>query len=452
MGRKADSYREGGNKMKENDEENGSITLSRCTMVYIALLIIIALGGPVLYVQIMPKSPDITEAIGALSSFYSMVFTIVAIFIGIAGLIAWKWIKEGQEDLEKKLKELSEMEKDFKDFKEDVKSLKKKSELAEWARLKFDKKDPPKSLTSISIDLSEDDKEKEKENLNSIEKDIPDETTDDSWLKLIYANQLLDKKEKSENNFIKIENILNYVETRDLLKEDSLVKKKLLHLKGLMYRFWYEYKKSQFRKQYMKDSDILWQTDWWKEDKVEGEWKYKNIELLGKSFVNYEKTLDLCENTIVPDKNVNETLGNLPVVLIELSKFYLSDSISPKLEITEFNWSKLGNEEKTINKKNCLNYAKKCLNENEEKDFNIHWDRARVLYYQDSEKNQHTIEELLTKTINEIEKVGDRTFFNERFESELNEKIGVKNDPGFPGKKDLVVKYISDLSSRPLSS
>jgi hypothetical protein len=171
---------------------------------------------------------------------------------------------------------------------------------------------------------------------------------------------------------------------------------------------------------------------------------------LEHSIKNYEKVFYLCEKTIVPNKNVNETLGNLPVVLIEFSKFLSFGSNSPKLEMSTFKWSKLEKEEKTINKKNCLNYAIKCLDENEEKDFNIHWDRAKALYYDDKEKNKDTIEELLTKTVNEIDKVGDKTFFIEKFEAEQKEKIGKKNEHGFPGTEDTVKKYIGKLSMRPI--
>jgi|GEM_PF-2217975 len=344
------------------------------------------------------------EIIDRLNGFYASLFTAIAVIGAILALGAWRTIKELKEKLEK-----------FKEIENDVKFLKEKKNLAEWVQDKFEKDADKRILTSVSFDL----KEEEEKKLKEIEKQIHKEIKDDSWLKLVYAKQWMEEKQKNklskEDDFLKIENIFEYIEKMDLLKENSEIPQLSSHLKALMYWFWYEYKKFEFIRKHNDKDNIPWVEKWWKEDEGDRKVEYKRIELLEKAEKYYKKTLDQYKKN--EEENVDETLGNLGVVLIELSKF----------------------KDKEDERKKCLENAFENLEKVIEKTFNTHWDKARVLYYLDPKENKETIVKLGEKVERKIVNEADRKFFDDSIENEKKE-IGLDGKRGFPGEIEFGTK------------
>jgi hypothetical protein len=403
-----------------SNENNIKITirLSVKLFMFVLLLIIIFYGGPILYVEIMPWE-NTTEAVGALSSFYSMAFTIVAIIIGIIGLVGWQWLREGKEKLE-----------EFKEVKSDVEFLKRKSELAKWVQSKFDEDAEKKisSETDLPISSPEDLKKYE-----DIKEHIINEATDDSWLKIVYAKKLMEKannrsknikrfsneaKDKKQQFFLDIKNIykrvkkiFEFVDTRDLFRDGSDIETTLHNLHGKVY--WELYKLNKLEHIY---EDKAWK-DWW----INGGKQYKMLE---SSIKYYKKALDIADQKA---DSADETLGNLALVLIELSKF----SPTKKESIP------------------ILEEAQIQLKKKTEVDFNSYWDHAKALYYINPSENKKEIREKLDNTVNEINNKKDKNFFIERLEAEIAEEI--REEPGFPGDDKTIIELKSDLNEKNLS-
>ncbi|UCH96802.1 MAG: hypothetical protein JSV88_08105 [Candidatus Aminicenantes bacterium] len=141
---------------------------------------------------------SVDEIINRLTGFYSALFTAIAVIAAILAISAWRGFKEMKEKLDR-----------FKDFEGKVKFVKEKKDLAEWVQDRFEKDAYKKYLTSISFELTE----KEEKKLKEIEKNILEETTDDGFLKLVYAKQLMAEREKNkpsgEDGFVKIDNIFD---------------------------------------------------------------------------------------------------------------------------------------------------------------------------------------------------------------------------------------------------
>lgn len=363
----------------------------------------------------MTVKQEYDEIIDRLNGFYASLFTAIAVIAAILALGAWKTIKELREKLES-----------YKKIEEDVKFLKEKGELAKWIQKEFDKDDDKRILSSISFeDLNEGDQSK----LKKIEEKIPDEITDDSWLKLVYAKQLMESKKRvsGEDDFKKIKNILNYIEKRDLLKEDSKIRTRLHHLIGLMFWLWYKERKYTFIGEHKKSKSKL--KDWWKderdkrdirnkkEDKKDGG-DYSRIDLLEESIKSYEYTISLLEKKKKADDDEDETHGNLAVVSIELSKF----------------------KDKEKNLKKAIIHLEKV----KEETFHTYWDHARALYYLKPQKNKVKYKEFLKKAADAIETKKDKKFFICTMKAEI-EEIGLPVKKGFPGDKQIINELKDDL-------
>lgn len=351
------------------------------------------------------------DLVGRLTGFYSSLFTAVAIIAAIAALSVWHRSKDIKEKLDK-----------FEKFEEKVNFIKEKKELAEWAQNKFDKDVEKKIITSTHSDLTEEDKVKFRE----VEKSITDEATDDSWLKMLYAKQLFDSIRKNgnhdEDEFIKIENIHNYIECRDLLKEDSDIRGYLFNYRGQLYRWWYKCMKKEFQNEKINRKKKQW-SDWWVKGEYGDEKKHNGIDLLNNACKHYKTALKISKKA---GEKADETLGNLAVVLIELAKF--------------------GEEE---DRKKHLEEAKIYLSEREE-DFNTYWDRARVLYYFDSDKNKDKIKTLLEQAVEEIDNIEVKRFFIETLKSEAEEKLS-DGRKGFPGSTPAIKRLKASLDKKNLS-
>jgi hypothetical protein len=355
--------------------------------------------------SVMTLKNDYDEIIDRLNGFYASLFTAIAVIAAILAVGAWRTIKELREKLES-----------YKKIEEDVKFLKEKGELAKWIQKEFDKDDDKRILSSISFeDLNEDDQAK----LKKIEKKIPDEVTDDSWLKLVYAKQLMENKKRvsGEDDFKKIKNILDYIGKRDLLKEDSKIKTRLHHLIGLMFWLWYKERKYTFIKEHKENKSKL--KDWWKDERDEKDQKedkkdggdYSRIDLLEESIKSYKYTISLLEKKKKADDDEDETQGNLAVVYIELSKFK--------------------------DREKNLDQAIIHLEKVKEKIFHTYWDHARVVYYIDPQKNKYKYKEFLEKATDAIETKKDKKFFIDTMKDEIEER-GLFTKKGFPGDEELI--------------
>jgi hypothetical protein len=427
-------------KNKQNSEENKDLT--KGIWKYILGTIIVILVGQALFIIVYNSCmPQNTNSESILSSFYSTLFTAIAIILGVMAIIGWRWIKE-----------LSEKLKRFEKIEEKVELLHKSRKLAEWAQNKFDKDEEMKTIiSSASLKLGEDDKTKLKE----IEKEILDVTTNDSWLKMLYAKNLLDKikdinydeevNKTLEENYIRIKNVYNYIEKRDLLKEDSDIRFLIFNYEGQLYRWWYKYKKGGFQKKEIKSGKKdskggKWRA-WWKEGDY-GDDKYKGPELLRDALKSYKTALKI---TKIRGADPEETLGNLAVVSIELSKFHEKDEASKYLE-------------------KAISYL-----ENRNEDFNTFWDRARANYYldclnSDQKKREIKLEEddaigiWLMKTVKKINTIKDKDFFIDTMNDELEEKIweekgkGNKYVTGFPGNEEIIKNLEKELDKKNLVS
>lgn len=339
------------------------------------------------------------EIVDRLNGFYSALFTAIAVIAAVFGIGAWKTINALKEKLE-----------NFKKIEDDVEFLRKKSDLAEWVQGKLEKDVDKKILTSISFNLTiEEDKK-----LQEIKKQILKETTDDTWLKLVYAQQLLEElkntKSTEEHEFEKIKKIFDYIESRDLFEEDSEIPQLLYHYKGLLFFFWYQNKKFEFIR-VSQDKNKPW-GEWWEKEKVSKN-ESPRMKLLEDSVKYYEKAIDLANKKLL--KNIDETMGNLAVVLIELSKF------------------KYKNGEKAQTLKSALTHLRNIKN----RTFNTYWDKARALYYCNAENNKEEIKKDLDKAEKMIDNPKDKKFFEDEIENERKERDIVEY-PGFPGEKEEV--------------
>jgi len=421
---------------KKKNEDLPKIKLSSGVIILAIICLSIFIAGQILSIIFM-RINNIDGLIGALSSFYSILFTIVAIFIGIAAIIGWNWVKDvlrketdklstewaaKEKLLNNRITELTEKLEKFNKIENDVDFLRKKNDLAEWVESKFENDIDKKILTSISFVLTTEEEKKLKE----IKDHILKETTDDSWLKLVYAQRLLEELKKNrsteENEFKKIENIFNYIEFRDLFEEGSEIPQLLYHYKGLLFLFWYQNKKNEFVSNRKDEKAAIPMDGRWPKMK-DSENDYTPIRLLEVSVKSYEKSLELAKKNGA--KNVDETQGNLSVVLVELSKF----EQKPGYYLNQ-----------------AIDYLKKIKN----KTFNTYWDKARVLYYLDSKRNWDEIEKLLSKASEAIYTLNDKEFFLNRLDGEIKEK-GLSFNIGFPGDEALIRKQKEYLDRKYLT-
>lgn len=344
------------------------------------------------------------EIIDRLNGFYSSLFTAIAVIAAILALGAWRTIKELREKLEK-----------FKEVEGKVDFLHKKKDLAKWVQDLFDKNEEKPIISSAELILSPEDKDK----FEKIKERLIEDATDEGWLMIFYAKLLMQNNHAKikGNNFEKVEKIYDFIEKRDLLKEDSDIKSTLFHLWGLLYSDWYNFKKKDYiNKEIVENPDKKWD-DWWSNN--------ENDNLLKESKTYYEKSLEVRNSK---NETSNETLGNLAIVLIELSKFQTQ------------------NEEKN----NYLKEALTNLNQRK-KDFNTNWDSARAKYYLDPKANVDEYKQLLILAAEDIDSIKVKKDFIDGIENEIKEKNGRHYSNGFPGDESLIKMAKDILNKKTLS-
>jgi len=342
------------------------------------------------------------------------------------------------------MNELTTISEEIKDVKEDVKFLKEKSKLAKWVQDLFDKDDKKQILSKKALPISTiEDKEKYKK----IEEKILNDATDDSWLNIVYAKKLMEHADKClksfskknggkdfseiQNTYKRVEKIFKFIENRDLFKSDSDIDMNLHNLHGGLYWERYKAEKLEFQKKFQDENkEIPWEEWWRKKDQKEKQVneeqlkkKHESYNLLKNSEKYYRNALKITEGKNEDD---NQTLGNLALVLIELSKF---------LQKSE--------------KSDILEKGEEFLDRVDYKDFNTYWDSAKVLYYLNPDKNKKEIQGLLDDAVGDINNRGDKNFFIKRLKAELNERIDGK--PGFPGDEKIINKLEDKFKNKNLS-
>ena len=334
------------------------------------------------------------ETIDRLTGLYGTLFTAIAVIAALLGLAGWRSIKE----LNKKLE-------DFKKFESKVDFIREKKELAEWAQEKFDQDDEKKILTKLSLSLSPEEEQKVKR----IKENVLQEAHDDCWLKMVYVKQLLeDQNGDRERQFKQAETIYKSIRNKGLFNSHADGQAFLLHSMGLMYWEWYKERKSEAR------NNASFEFNRWF-----GNGCYLNMDNGGKerhtylenSLSRYREALEVLNRK---EKNADETLGNLAVVMIEKSKF--------KMHKNESN----------------LNMAEEWLGKVRKGSFNTCWDRARINYYRNRLNGSNTfdkkIEEELLEAVDRINSSSDRNFFLEHLKLEMTEYRNGKKE-GFPGEE-----------------
>jgi len=281
-----------------------------------------------MYIKKFTNSQFLT--VSNLNAFYSSLFTSIAVIAGILALGAWKTINT----LNKKLDKLEKIE-------SKVNFLHKKKDYAEWVKKTFDYDN---DLTSSKLVLNSQDNK----TLNEIQSFVENEITNNSWLEILLA-----KKMSDDGKYDEAIKIVNFIESRDLLKGN--IKAYLFHFKAQF--LWNKYLNGVSQK---------------KDDALH--------KLLKDAIAYYEKALK--EN----DKR-DETYGNLAVVQIELAEKFCNEDVNQKRKIL----------------KKAINHLDQVL-EMEKDTFNTYYDLARAKYLLDTSTNEisEEIKKLLLKSADAI--------------------------------------------------
>lgn len=425
------------------------------------------------------------EIIDRLTGFYAALFTAVAVVGALLGLSTYRGIREMKDKLEK-----------FKSMEEQVSFLGQKNELAKWAQEKFDTDDAKKIISSFSLEMEGDEDEEKSKKICA---NVYDDSTDDSWLRVIVAHQLLSGAESKRGTlqekrivYSRVVKIFKYIENRDLLNGDSNIELLLYHLWGQLYWRWYKDEKKEFTKEIESKSksrgiskDSFWKCWWEKQanckqcyrfdrfktpgqkrkksqvflhnskpkitktfrkpnpsDATEQETKpitscwweknskeykksisqeHRSCELLNMSKKYYERVLSVGDKK---DIQLDETWGNLGVVLIEMSKF-----------------KKLGKE----NIEKLLTDAEGYLKKIDDKNFNTFWDLARVEFYINPKLPGEKIKKELEQAAKMIESRKDKNFFLKMLKEEQEERL-LDNRISFPGRENKkIIGYIEKI-------
>lgn len=306
----------------------------------ILVAIIICIVITVWYYRWFPNNfktsaTNVNDVIQALTGFYATLFTAIAVIIGILAIIGWQWIKD-----------LSKISEKIDAVEEKVKDLKKRGDLAEWAKSKVDK------LGLSTFELKNIDKD-DKEKLKEIEEYVISDLTDCGWLELFLAHKFMTKGK----NFDKVENILQFIKSRDLLDENSKIHSFIYHFFGQLYSEKYFTNKKNELNYFGSENEKLRQPS--------EEERNMAIDLLKKSLDNYNDSIKYIE--LKKGQSTNEhddrSYSNKAIVLLELYKFYRFRG-----KIDESN--------------KCLEEAGELLDKKiREKDYNTYYDLSRVYFY-----------------------------------------------------------------------
>ena len=355
-------------------------------------IVIVVMGGQYLCLNCSLKILDQDKIVQTLIGFYSALFTVIAVIIGIVALVGWNWLKESSE----KLNKFRDFEEKLKFLNERVEFLRRKEKLVGWVKDKVDRL----GLNTFELDSLD---EIDRDTVKEIKKYVIKDLTDSAWLELFLAHHFMTEEE----DYDRAKNVLEFIEKRDLLDEKSKIQPFLYHFLGqLNWKTYEDEYKAKFN--FFNNTEST-------QKKPEEEEQQQAKELLEKSSKNYKKSVAFYEEIDSKNNRDYRSLANRAVVLIELYKFNLCY-----------------NNKET----NQLDDARKILeDELREKDYNTYFDLARVYYY----KNDDTkVKECMIKFREYLELVDKRERFKlkNKFEGymaeEKNEIVG--ETKGFPGE------------------
>jgi len=394
-----------------------------------------------------------------LSAFYASLFTVIAVIVAIAGLIGWRFVSGYKKDMEQGISEVKKIKLDIDKQTEETKKIfereRNKSDLVAWTEEKFQEL-ANKNLTSLPKT------QKTTNKLNEIKNYVISEFTTDSKLETFYAYHLAFTNKKYPEHLNKAEKILNSILDRDLL-EDVRLKGQILHILGQINFEQYLLKSKKCNLFKSSDKDLI------RLHRINIE---EAIRVLEASANNYKKSFETKEKS--EPVGIDETRGNLAMVLIELHKYTIAHRDEEKL-INTLNIVKVELFEDIdtyhVTEQDFLTRAQQYQKKIEEKSFNQLWDDARRIYYENkfeerietarwtSEDERIWVNNIHNALVSCIEreikwtdpakrwKMEDREFFSKQLKKEILEfnEIGKK---GFPGKKEFITEIDEMLTKK----
>ncbi len=413
--------------------------------------------------------------INKLSSFYSTLFTAIAVLVGIAGLSAWRTINNIKET-EKKVNELYDL----------VENLDKENKLSLWIKNKFETSHNDSSKSNLILEFNE----KDYKQLDELKDVLNKKWSREAYLKILFAQDGLSHKEDKYYylSFLKTERIYNSLLVDTSLKTDynsKAILELLYHEIGLLYWKWYK----SIKKDYLYNNSICNDASC---DEVKNSIKALNKTFFNSRFANTftEKRtpFDLLflsikfylqsENILQELSNTKkETYGNIVLPMIELLKYY--DFLDSKEYIVSnknseskdlISYILLESKESTtkheyfIKQNNADIYLFQNWNSSEEslkknikksfdklkhsRNYNITWDTLRFKYYTE---NKALSKKDFDDIISNINTINDKIFFLEMLNEELQENppcISDKN--GFPNDNKYIEYCKKELNNKKL--
>jgi hypothetical protein len=325
-----------------------------------------------------------------LIGFYASIIAVIGVLITITGRIVWKKIQEAYE-LTEKLREVEDK----------VNLLNKEEMLAKWAKEKVDKV----GLHTFKIEnLTPEDRKK----IEEISEYMIQNWANTGWLELFMAHRIMTE----ERDFEKAESTFELIEKRSLFFKKDEFLPLLYHFKGQCYWGKYLSVKHGLKLNYFRAED--------KNLKKPGKKAVKEaIDLLKKSVESYRNAIFHAEQVGFTGQQLDPSMSNFALVLIEISKFYYYD-------------------DKNLNQ-GYLNKAEAILEEVFEKIYDNYYGLARVYYYKnDMEKSWKCFEQFHKRLefLNDKEKFIIKNRFEEHKETENKEFDG----EGFPSKLEINLK------------
>jgi len=367
-----------------------------------------------------PEAIQTNPTIESLSSFYSTLFAAIAVLVGIAGLAAWRIVKDAE-----KIKE--ELKKNSKD----INTLKLQNDLADWAKEKFEdlKNDKSKSNLILDFDVAD------YKNLSKLKNYFDKDWTRNACLKILFAQDTLSHTESKYYylSYLKIEKIYDSLLIDTSLKQSYKNKEfleLLYHEMGLLYWKWYK----SVKKEEMYNFDC----------------KYLQCKIVNQSMEPLDSKFFVSKSKIAKTFTEERT----PFKLLFFSiKFYLQSAniltdikketwgniILPMIELLKYHTFLINNNicffKESYSSKDSLKenieYFFKKLECSTTNNYNLAWDKLRFEYYTKEKILEHKD---FDKIISNINTINDKNFFLRTLEEEIKEKPpcfdGGKN--GFP--------------------
>ncbi len=431
-------------KDKNNTEERKG--LKKLHWLFIPGIIVLVFGVQIAFIYFYETCIPGNHTESTLSSFYSTLFTIVAVIVGVAALIGWRGIKDDfdrkindatgkaeelkknwekqERELKEKTKELDEKLEQFKKIEEKVNRLHKKKDLADWAKGVVSGTERS-SITSFEIKYKDDENKEVK--VKEIIETLSGEYTENGWLEVVYAKEIFNNRSDGER-LKKAFNIFDSIIRKNIANNnhDTSLNGVVYHMLGqLLWENYHKSKKDHYEKNGLTKDSI----DQWKDGYVIDDIRRDDIAVNEKEGLNIVDCLILSMKYYEKAKKIkgqkgemqDETLANLAIVLMELAKIKWKKKRYSQTEINDY----------LLDAESYLKIVK-----NNKPTFNTSWDLARLYHYKivsskkdldQKEKLGNEREKNLTEMWDRISKK-DIIFFREEIKKDWEET-------GFPGSE-----------------